>query len=308
MQALHLTKLVTFDDIEPVAFCDIETERAHEAARQYGGQAFDHYESMLESARPEALFITVPPFAHNGVEEAAALRGIHLFIEKPLALDTSTGKRIAGAIRKSKVIATVGYCYRYLDTVARARQLLKGQAISLVSGWWKGPLPETLWWRQMDKSGGQIVEQCTHVVDLMRYLCGDVAELYAVGSSGCLSQVDQYDVYDSTSLAMRLKNGAAAGLTCTCVADGHPSMGIEVVTPEMTLVIENGALTVRTRSQETTYRPEADMYAEEDRAFLEAVRTGKKNRLRSTLSDALKSLQVSLAANESITSGLPVKP
>jgi len=50
------------------------------------------------------------------------------------------------------------------------------------------------------------------------------------------------------------------------------------------------------------------MYKEENEAFIEAVRTGKRNRIRCTYSDGLKSFLVTCAANESVESGMPVKP
>lgn len=142
----------------------------------------------------------------------------------------------------------------------------------------------------------------------MRYLCGEVAEVYAVGSRGCMTHVKDYDIYDSSVVSLRLKSGATASVTVSCVANHDGDIGLEVVTPEATLRFSEGELLVIEDGKHTKFHPKGDACAEQDKVFIEAVRTGKKNRIRSSYSDAVKTLRLSCAANESITSGLPVKP
>ena len=241
------------------------------------------------------------------MEEAAAERGIHLFVEKPIAINRDVAKRIAASIRKAGILCSVGYCFRYYETVALARRLLKGKAVSLVAGLWNGGMPGVWWWRRMDKSGGQILEQTTHMFDLMRYLCGDVAEVYASASTGCMTKVKNFDVHDSSVVALRLKNGATGTITSSCVANHGGQVALQIVTPEASFSFEGGRLTVREDGLVTEHLPKVDMYAEESRVFIEAVRTGKKNKIRSSYSDALKSFLTTYAANESIESGMPVQ-
>lgn len=304
----HYKHLSAMNGVKMVGHCDIIKERAETAAAKFGGDAFTEFETMYDKVKPHAVYIAVPPYAHCGMEEAAAKRGIHMFIEKPIATDADTAKRIAAAIRKSKVITSVGYCFRYYDTTHLALQVLKGKAISLVNGLWNGGMPGVWWWRRMDKSGGQVVEQTTHMFDLMRYLCGDVAEVYAVGSKGCMTKVPDYDVHDSSVVTMRLKNGASATITSSCVCNNGGKVAIEIVTPEATVGFSGGVLTVREKGKTTEYHPSVNMYQEENEVFVDAVRTGKQSRIKSSYSDALKTFLVTLAANESMHSGMSVKP
>lgn len=304
----HYGWLSKMSDVKLVGHCDIEKRRAEAGAEQYGGQAFTEFEAMYEKVKPHAVFIGVPPYAHCGMEEAAAERGIHLFIEKPIALDRDTAKRISAAVRDSKIVCSVGYCFRYYDTVTRAREILKGKPVSLVQGAWNGGMPGVWWWRCMDKSGGQIVEQTTHMFDLMRYLCGDVAEVFAAASTGCMTKVEHFDVHDSSVVAMRLKNGASATITSSCVCNHGGGISLDIVTPEVTVSLAGGNLTVKEKGIVTQYQPQVNMYEEEDNAFIEAVRTEKRSGIRSPYSDAIKSFAVTCAANESIASGMPVKP
>lgn len=304
----HYRHLSEMEGVTFAGHCDIERGLAEAASARYGGEAFADFEPMLDKIKPEAIYICVPPFAHGPIEEAAAERGIHMFIEKPVALARETATRIAEAVRKTKVITSTGYCWRYYDTVTAAKRMLQGKAVSLVSGYYTAGMPPVWWWRRMEKSGGQLVEQTTHIFDLLRYLCGEIAEVHAIASRGCMNKVKEYDVDDSSVVAMRLKSGASAAMISTCVLDHSGRSGLDIMTPEMTLQFCNGALKVTEDHRTTEYRPTVNIYEEENRAFIEAVVNGKRGRIRCAYPDAVKTLQVSLAANESIRSGLPIKP
>ena len=304
----HYKHLSAMSGVKLVGHCDIIKERAESGATRFGGDAFTEFEAMYDKVKPHAVFVGVPPYAHCGMEEAAAERGIHLFIEKPIALDRETAKRIDAVIRRTKVIASVGYCFRYYDTSEVARQLLKGKAISLVLGRWNGGMPGVWWWRRMDKGGGQIIEQTTHMFDLMRYLCGDVAEVYAAASTGCMSKVENFSVHDSSAVTLRLKNGATAAITSSCVCNHGGGVSLQIITPEASFMIEGGRVAVREAGKLTEYQPAVNMYEEEDKVFIEAVLSGKRTRIKAPYADAMKSFFVTCAANESIESGMPVKP
>src|SRR5439155_16568344 len=118
---------------------------------------------------PDALYVCVPPFAHEDAELIAARKGIHLFVEKPVALDVDWGASVAAVIRETGILSSVGYSLRYLPATETARRYLAGKEIAMVASHRWGGLPETPWWRVMEQSGGQLVEMTTHQVDLMRY-------------------------------------------------------------------------------------------------------------------------------------------
>ncbi len=304
----HCKHLQAMDELKLAGYCDIERARAESSARRFGGEAYTNHEEMYDKVKPDAVYVAVPPYAHTRIEEAAAERDIHLFIEKPIALTRDGARRIHAAVRKAKILTSVGYHMRYSEVVARARQILKGKVVSLVTGAWIGGMPEASWWRRMDKSGGQVLEQTTHIVDLLRYLCGEVSEVYASASTGCMTKVKDYDVHDSSVVNLRLKSGASGSVVSSCVAGHDGKVMLEVVTPGATLCLTKDSLVVKEAEKTTEFRSRGNAFAEEDRAFIDAVRAGKRTKIRSTYSDALKTFLVTLAVNESIGSGLPVKP
>lgn len=304
---VHCGALQQVEGVSIVGHCDIQPDRAEDAASQYGGQAFTDSVAMFDQTKPGAVFICVPPYAHAGIGESAVERGIHLFIEAPLGLDGRRVKALGTALRKSKLLCGVGHNWRYYDTVERARTAIKGLAVSQVVGYWEAAMPRQDWWRCMAKSGGPLMEQAVHVFDLMRFLIGDVAEVYAVGASGCMTQVKDYSVHDSSCVALRFKNGATGAMLASCVSGHRPRVGVDIISPEAVFQLREGTLTVYEKGKRTEYLPTSDVFQLQSAAFVDGVRSGKRNRVRSTYADALRSWQISQAAVESIRSGLPVK-
>lgn len=306
-QQTHYKCLIGHEDIEVAGHFDAEPRKAQAAAKRFGGEAYSDFGQMLDKAKPTALYVAIPPFARGDAEVAAAERGIHLYLDHPIALDRPTARRIASAVRTNKVICSVGYPFRYLDTVQHARKLLKGQPVSLATALCSCSLPETWWWRRMDKSGGQLTVHSTKAIDLLRYLCGDVAELYGTSSTGCMTQVKDFDIHDSSVLSLRMKSGATASISSSCISSHNGQISLDIITPEAAYTFRDGSLSIRENGKTTHYVPTVEPYAEANSAFIDAVRTGKKSKVRSSISDAMKSFLVSWAGNESIKSGLPVR-
>lgn len=87
------------------------------------------------------------------------------FIEKPLATDLATAEGIAAGVATTGLVTAVGYHWRYLDTTERAQELLSNPA-RLALGYWLDFTPPPAWWARREQSGGQMVEQTTHIFDL----------------------------------------------------------------------------------------------------------------------------------------------
>ncbi|MCS6923248.1 MAG: Gfo/Idh/MocA family oxidoreductase, partial [Fimbriimonadales bacterium] len=155
----HFDALSQIEEAQPIAFCDIEAERAERAAQRFNGRAYTNWRAMLDNETLDALYICVPPHGHDGAEEAAAERGIHLFIEKPVARTLEQAKRIEAAIKQAGVLSMVGYHFRYYGAIERAKERLQGLPVLMVKGAWDGGMPCVPWWRKHECSGGQLVEQ-----------------------------------------------------------------------------------------------------------------------------------------------------
>lgn len=304
--AVHRDRLAQRNDVELVGCCDIIPEQAEVFATKWQMPVFKDAISLYDKARPHAVYITAPPFAHGAFETEAAARGIHLFIETPVALDMRTARAISAAIRKAKVLAMVGYGFRYCDPAQQAHRLLAGEVISLVTGRFHGGMPGTDWWGRREQSGGQIVEQTTHVIDLLLHLCGPVSEVHAMGARGCMSKIKNFDVDESSVINLRLKTGAVASISSTCILNYPGGMSLEIATPRLGLTLTHEMLRIREDHRIVEHLNQTDMYEKESEVFVHALQQGKRGSIRSTYNDAVKTLRITLAANESIQTGLPV--
>src|SRR5690349_18924279 len=127
-----------------------------------------------------------------------------------------TAERVGAQVAAAGVLTAVGHHWRYLKVVERARRLLDGRAVRLVGGTWLDKVPPVGWWPVRDRSGGPVIEQAAHVLDLARYLVGEVSQVSAVGS-GTPPAVPGADIDGSTVATLRFAGGAIGTIAATCV-------------------------------------------------------------------------------------------
>jgi predicted dehydrogenase len=303
---VHLQHISKNEMAEVSAICDIHEETALQKAKDYGGTVYTNPDDMLEKEALDALFVSVPPFAHGEIEEKAARKGIHLMVEKPLGLDYQTVAKKAGVIKQSGILCGVGYCLRYLDTVAKAKVYLKDKKAAMVRGHYLSSFVPTPWYREWKKSGGQLVEQSTHIVDLARYLGGEIDQVYANMSLQVHHEVPNITIPDVTSMNFVYDSGALGHIDSTFAQFDHRT-GIEVMGEDFRVVIDGVNLIIAEKDSVKSFKSEVDFYQEQDRMFIEAIIKGDQNLLLSPFEDGLKTLAVTLAANHSHQTGLPIK-
>jgi len=204
----ELLDLVQVPDADITALCDIDLARcelAVQRVRERTGQGTDDQakqraqalqpavypdvQRMLDGSELDAVYVSLPPFAHGEIEHAVVDAGKAIFVEKPVAITMTEAREIDAHIKQKGVISCVGYQSRYSTAVQAARERLSGVPIGLVIAIRLGGLPGTAWWKVQNKSGGMLIEQHTHGVDLMRYLAGEVESVFAFANTALLTDV-----------------------------------------------------------------------------------------------------------------------
>lgn len=300
----HMDRLSQIEGVQNVAFCDVALDRATAAAEKFSGRAYDDYAKMLDTEELDALFIGTPPFAHGEMEIAAAEKGLHMLVEKPIAIDCDMARPILQAIEKAGVITAVAYKYRWDDHVNKAKEMLAGRKIGLVFGNFWGGLPGVPWWRVQEQSGGQMVEQTTHIVDMARYLAGDVVKVQAFDAHQVMHEkVENCNVADAAVANLLFANGAVGTISNTCMLAGWGQSSCRVMAEGYTLNIAGATLTWNSPDDSGEYQMQKDGYTGEDQAFIHAVKTGDRSVINSDYADAYKSLAVTVAVNKSAEAG-----
>jgi myo-inositol 2-dehydrogenase / D-chiro-inositol 1-dehydrogenase len=301
----HARVLSGFDDVRLVGVTDVVPQAAERLAAAHGADAFSDVAAMLDS-HLDAVYVCVPPFAHGAAEEAVLAVGLPMFVEKPIAADLATARRIARLVQERGTLTAVGHHWRYLQVVAQARRILAGRPVRLVTGSWLDKVPPVGWWPRRELSGGPIVEQAAHVLDLARHLVGEVHEVYAAGNRTS-PDVAGADIDGATAATLRFTSGAVGVLAATCVLSWKQRAGLEVYADDLALLIGEDGLTVRDGERE--HRIDADPDAARvavDRAFVDAVR-GLGNDIRVPYLEALRTHQLAVAITESAAAGEAVR-
>ena len=301
----HLGVLEHFGDVEVAAFADPVEERAQSAAERFGARAFTDLEIMLAEVPLDAVYICVPPFAHGVPERAALTRGLPFFVEKPIALDLAIAEAIAREVAAAGLVTGVGYHWRYLDTIEEARSVLADNPAQFLSGYWLDSTPPPQWWWKQDRSGGQINEQTTHIVDLAHYLVGDVTQVFGAASYKTRPDFPGLDVATASSATLKFASGAVGNIGSTCLLGWNHRVGLHLFGEHLAIEMTDHDIMVDVGRGRPYRHAEGDPVWRQDRDFIDAVRGGE-NRIRCPYGEALKTLRITDAIRRSIETGRSV--
>ncbi|HEU4399540.1 MAG TPA: Gfo/Idh/MocA family oxidoreductase [Actinomycetota bacterium] len=296
----HVQTLLATAGVRVAAVADPAIERARRLAGLGGATAYASHLDMLERERLDAAYVCVPPFAHGAPELAVIDAGLPLFVEKPVAIDLETAAAIAARLAGRSLLTCTGYHWRWLDIFDRAADLLAANPARLVSCSWLDKVPPPPWWLRRDGSGGQTIEQTTHVLDLARALVGEVTEVQAFGTRAAGADVDEVSVG-----SLRFAGGAVGSLTSTFLLPHLHRAGIEVVADGMWLSLSETELVVEADGERTLWRADGDARPRPDRDFVQAVRGGP-DRIRVPWPEAYRTHRLACALTRSADEGRPV--
>lgn len=328
----HLEHFLKYNDVQLAGFCDVLPERAQALAQKAGSTTYTSYQKMYDEVQPDMVFICVPPTAHGAIELETIRRGIHMFVEKPVALDLALARRISDAARKAGIITASGFQCRYSNLVEPTLKFTKEHEIVFIECARIGGLPGVAWWRKRATSGGQLVEQTIHQLDMIRYAFGEPETVFTLGTKGFITDAVDYDTEDLTVTAVKFTSGALATISTGCYASSGAAFDSKItfgardshldhyildkvnIYGEKPAATDAGGLVFK---GDGTLRSELDSlrsYKDDgsagilcDRTFVDAVISGDPSKIRSPYADAVRSLAFGLACNQSMDTGLPVK-
>lgn len=258
---------------------------------------------MLDANHLDAVYICVPPMAHGKIELELIRRGIPFLVEKPLGNDIEIPTTILKKIKEKSLITSVGYHYRYSESITKLKELIIGQKVGIVLGQYMGDMPQVQWWRNQASSGGQFIEQTTHIVDLLRFICGEVDEVYSVFGNQILSvEDDSITAADVGTVIMKLRSGVVANIANTCILpESVGKLGITLYTNQGMFEWSPGKLVVTSKDSTSEFIDTVNPYQKESEAFIHAVRTGDTSGILSDYKDSFITHQVTSAALKSAT-------
>ncbi len=285
------------------AVCDVDDQKALEVGNTLGVPAYQDAAAMLENEQIDAACIVAPAFVRGVIEDVCIDAGVPFLLEKPVAVEVEIAARISERLRASGLMACIGYQLRYGAEARAIRRWSEGRQIGLTEGrYWSGSARRRPEVAENPRIGGQLIEQVTHTFDLMRYWMGDVEEVFSYQTRSLVERAGTAN--DSSAVALKFADGAVGSTLATWGSSAKYGEA-NVVT------LFAGENRVEYRTGKAPMTPQGPLETVDGptlhEAFVEAVRTGDPAGILSPYDDALQTLLVSVAANESARTGKPVR-
>lgn len=204
---------------EIVGIADVNRAAAEEKATKFGGQAFDNYEEMLDTVKPDAVSICTPPNAHLPIVQAAAQRNLSVLCEKPPARTVEETRAIVEAMAGSQGVLQFAFCHRFHQPVMEARKLIEsgtlGQIVQIYNRFgFRFDRAGQSWFTEREIAGGGIlIDTLVHSIDIFRALVGE--EIRHVSAS-ILNRLP-IEVEDTASILVTSASGIVGSLNCSWI-------------------------------------------------------------------------------------------
>jgi len=214
----HAEILRSVEDVCLVGFCDTNLLAARQFAEQYGSaEVFEDYEKMFDQLNLDLVYICLPPFAHDKEVESACNHGVHILLEKPIALNIKQAEAMAGHVNKSGVKCQVGFMYRFGEAAIWLKNQFttKEKSKAFMIARYSCNSLHSWWWRDKSKSGGQLVEQAIHLLDLTRFFLGEPVQVYSLQDNLFHRNTEGYTVEDASATVIRFDSGSIAVVAAT---------------------------------------------------------------------------------------------
>ena len=272
------------------------------AERQFVG--IDSYKEVMASG-VDLVILTSPPGFRPEHIAAAVEAGLHMFVEKPMAVDPAGLRSVVESVKKAKAKGLTiqnGFCWRYFPGVVEAyNKITSGEygAVNSVYGTYLTspvrPLPndakkpegmgDVEWqvanWINFDwLSGGPLMEQAIHTTDKIAWAMNDANPIAAVGTGGKIARTDPGNVYDHYNVTYEYENNVFCHLGQRQIQGCHSEV-IDRVNCEEAVVVGPGRCYAKDKSGKMIWRSkpepgvEQDMYQIEHNQLFAALRAGK---------------------------------
>jgi predicted dehydrogenase len=230
---------------------DVSDSVAADAAIRFGFEkSSGDWHSVINDPEIDIIDIATPNHLHAEIAIAAAAAGKHIISEKPLARSGAEAKTMYDAVKNAGIVHMVAFNYRRTPAVALAKKYIEEGAIGEILNFrgtylqdWSADPDGPLSWRfqKAIAGSGSLGDIGTHVVDMARYLCGEITQVntqlktwitsrpvqsgnvdkLGTGAKDSSAPRAEVDVDDEVLSLLEFENGAIGSLEATRNAHGR---------------------------------------------------------------------------------------
>lgn len=296
----HARVFKELEETELLAVCDVDAERAKDAARQFGANPYTSTGKMLERKDIEAVSICT--WSTSLAKEAlkALKAGKHVLVEKPMATNVKQAEKMLETAEKEGIFLSVGFLMRFISGVQHIKKAIENKTLGVLVC---AAAKRVSQWPERVGDVGVVKDLAIHDIDIMRHLFGeDPIAVYARAGSMKHKKFEDYAqimlTFVGGKTAFIESNWLTPYKTRTLVMTGSRAiMKLDYITQELT--IEDAKETVQPR------HPWQEPLKLELQHFVRCILKEEKPLI--TGIDGLKALQIAEAALKSSATGRVVR-
>jgi predicted dehydrogenase len=238
---MHSANLSAIPDAQIVAVVDTQPQLAHHV-KSLGLDApfYVSVEQMLERAAVDAVFVCTPASAHLSAARACVAKGVHVFVEKPLADTLENASRMYDLVKDSAVVHAVGYMKGHYPLYQKMRTLIQQGTLGRIHQCHCAVYlsqvfrPPKGWvYNRAISGGGIIINSTCHLLFLLQWFFGNVSGVFARARS------IHSTVEDVATIVLEFDNGVVASIDTSW---GVPGYSVEHT--RILLIAERGSLEI----------------------------------------------------------------
>jgi myo-inositol 2-dehydrogenase / D-chiro-inositol 1-dehydrogenase len=309
--SVHARNLKGDERVGLVGIADVRPEAAQRLAGEVGTRPVPDLAALLHEGA-QAVYVTTPNAHHVEPAVAALDAGVHVFGEKPMATSLDGARQIAAAAARSKARYQLGFNRRWAPAYAYVRELIAGGEFQPAMAHVKmnrGELQSPPWVSTPSLTGGFLYESTIHLLDMCRFLLGDVVSVI------CHTRTTAYQEPDGFAIILRCASGALVTFhSCAHATWIFPFERVELFGPHQAVVTEEMERVslcpglgreIVARNYSQLSMEEKWGYRLEDRRFLDAILDGRAPAV--TAEDGLRATELVEACYRSARTGAEVR-
>jgi predicted dehydrogenase len=231
--------------VERVRISDLTPELAQAGAERWGWrEAAGDWREITGAADVDVVDIVTPNHAHSEPAIDALRNGKHVLCEKPLAISPDEALAMARAAHEAGVVHMVGFYYRLWPAIALARNIIERGEVGEIrhfrgrffQDYANRELPHSWRFDQAVAGAGALGDIGSHIIDIARYLVGDIDRVLATGRTLIDERLDAdgnpavVSVDDIYSMMVDFSGGASGTIEASWAATGHKcDLGFELI-------------------------------------------------------------------------------
>lgn len=298
------------------AVCDTDTNRLVAFLKEHEGvRGYRDYEEMLAAEKPDIVNISTPDWLHLPQALLALEHGCHVLLEKPMVTSLAEAETLVAAVEKSGLKLMVGQNYRRAPLATVARELIAsgrlGTLYLVVSEHFQHKVAQftrSPWYASHEHPRSAMLGTGIHAMDMLRYLAGEVEEVFAYGSHRCYPEFPGNDFVTALCRCASGIIGRVSVAYISILPRGPEGPSIQLFGTQGTF--DSGRLCLGEPGQaqwEQVELPKVrNPFWEEVDHFIACIRNNQNPMV--DVREGARNVAACLACDESVRTGQPVRP